>query len=199
MFNRKLLAGLVVALAATGSAHATSIGIAADGNWNEFDVDNFAATSGGVEWIDNVTGPAGYAGDGSPLSFSFTVTSQVRLDIVDAGLAGDTFIFALGGNGGIGIGQTSSVAATTYETAANVGTDFDGAFADHGNFSYASLFLAPGNYTLGGSLAQSVSFAGDPLNATVGAVRVTAVPVPAAVLLLSPAAGLLAGLRRRRA
>jgi hypothetical protein len=103
------------------------------------------------------------------------------------------------GNGGIGLGQTSNVAATTYETAVSIGTDFDGAFADHANFSYDSLFLTPGTYTLGGALLQSVTLGGDPLNATVGAVRLTAVPVPAALVLMGPAAGLLASLRRRRA
>ena len=199
MFNRKTLAGLIAALALSASAHATSIGISADGSWHEFDVDSAASQFGGTEWIDNVTGPTGYVGDGSVLTFTFTVSTEVRLDIVDAGLSGDTFTFAVGGNGGIGLGQTSNVAMTTYETAVDIGTDFDGAFADHANFSFASFFLAPGTYTVGGNLLQSLTFEGDALNATVGALRVTAVPAPAAVLLMAPAMGLLAGLRRRRA
>lgn len=184
---------------ATG-AQATTVAIATDGSWNEFDVDSLIATSGGLEWIDNVTGPGlpQYQGDGSALSFTFTLTSQALLKVVDAGLAGDQFQVSNGQNL---LGFTSAVPATAYENnPANVGIDFDAAFADHANFSYLSLLLGPGTYSITGLLTQSVSLDGAPLNATVGALSVTPVPLPAALPLLVSALGLLGGsLKRRRA
>lgn len=197
MFNRKVLLGVLGALAIGGSAQATTLNIAVDGSWNEFDVDDLLSQSFGTEWIDGITGPAGYTGDGSPLSFTFTVPFAARVDIVDAGFAGDTYKYVVNDDPQQ---STSAVPATAVETPpANAGTDFDAAFADHANFSYASFFLGAGTYTLVGQLDQSVTFGGGSLNATVGAVRVSAVPVPAAVWLLGSAAGVLGGLRRRRA
>lgn len=181
-------------------AQATTVAIAADGSWNEFDVDEISAQSGGLEWIDNVTGPGipQYQGDGSALSFSFTLTTQAWLRVVDAGFAGDRFqIF----NGANSLGFTSAVPATTYENnPPNAGLDFDAAFADPANFSSISLLLAPGAYTISGLLTQSVGSSFGPLNATVGAVSVTAaVPVPAALPLLVSGLGLLGTSIRQRA
>ena len=69
------------------------------------------------------------------------------------------------------------------------------------NFSYLQLALDAGTYTVTGALVTSaLDEAGDPLNASVGGLQVSAVPVPAAVWLLGSA--LLAGagfVRRRRA
>ena len=190
--------GSVTLMALAAGAHATTVAIATDGSWNQYDVDNISATSGGVEWIDNVTGPGipQYQGDGSALSFTFTLASQAVLKVVDAGFAGDQFqIF----NGVTSLGLTSAVPLTAFENnPSNAGTNFDAAFADHANFSFLSLLLDPGTYTITGALTQSVSLGGQPLNATVGALSVTPVPLPAALPLMVSGLALLGGSIRRR-
>ena len=194
---KSIVAALLVSGYVAG-ANATTVAIGTDGSWNQFDVDSTIAQSGGVEWIDNVTGPAiaQYKGDGSQISFTFTLTSQGLLQVVDAGFAGDQFqVF----NGSTSLGLTSAVPATAYENnPPNAGTNFDAAFADHTNFSYLSLLLNPGTYTITGLLTQSVSLGGAPLDATVGALSVTAVPLPAAAWLLASSLLGGAGLVRRR-
>jgi hypothetical protein len=182
------------ALALSAQVHATDLTITPNGVWNPLDVDDLTAQSSSTEWIDNTTGIPGYTGNGSSLTFSFTLASSAVLDIVDAGFAGDTFGYSLNG----GSALTSNVPVTEYNAnPANAGTNFDAAFSDHANFSFASLVLAPGSYTLTGALAQSVTLSGLPLNATVGAVRLSAVPVPAALWLMGSAIGGLVSLRRR--
>lgn len=191
--------GAVLLSALSVGAHATTVALATDGGWNEFDVDSISARSGGVAWIDNVSGPGipQYQGDGSALSFTFTLATQAVLKVVDAGFAGDQFqIF----DGATSLGLTSSVPVTELNNnPANVGTDFDAAYADHTNFSYFSLLLNPGTYTITGALTQSMNLDGQPLDATVGALSVTPVPLPAALPLMLSGLGLLGGsLRRRR-
>jgi hypothetical protein len=189
--------GAVLLSALSVGAHANTVAIATDGGWNEFDVDSSTAISGGVEWIDNVSGPGipQYQGDGSALSFTFTLATQAVLKVVDAGFAGDQFqIF----DGATSLGLTSSVPITEFNNnPANVGTDFDAAYADHTNFSYFSLLLNPGTYTITGALTQSMNLDGQPLNATVGALSV--MPLPAALPLMLSGLGLLGGSLRRRA
>jgi hypothetical protein len=191
--------GAMLLSALSVGAHATTVAIAADGGWNEFDVDSSTAISGGVEWIDNVSGPGipQYQGDGSALSFTFTLATQAVLKVVDAGFAGDQFqIF----DGATSLGLTSSVQITEFNNnPPNVGTDFDAAYADHTNFSFFSLLLNPGTYTITGALTQSMNLGGLPLNATVGALSVTPVPLPAALPLMLSGLGLLGGSLRRRA
>jgi len=192
----KPLAALALAVAISAPVHATTINVTTDGRWYEFDVDDLTSLSGETEWIDNVTGPAGYNGDGSTLTFSITLTDDAALRAVDAGFARATFqVF----NGPTFLFETSAVPQTDYSTAGNAGTDFDAAFADHANFSYAEFLLGPGTYAIKGALSQSVLDGVTPLNATVGAVSITAVPVPAAAWLLGSAlAGGFGFARRRR-
>jgi hypothetical protein len=191
------LAALALTAAISAPVHATTINVTTDGSWYEFDVDDLTSLSGETEWIDNVTGPAGYVGDGSTMSFAFTLASGGVLRVVDAGFAGDTFqVF----NGTTFLFETSAVPETDFSTAADIGTDFDAAFADHANFSYAEFLLGPGTYTIKGALWQSVLDGTTPLNATVGAISVSAVPVPAAGwLLVSALAGGFGVARRRKA
>jgi len=186
MYKPLLAAAIAAAAAIAVPAHATSIALAADGQWNEFDVDSFLAQDFGNGWIDET--------DGSALSFTFTVAagSVGRLTVVDAGVAGDTFAVT---NFGALLGATSGVPAG--DPAGQTQLDFDAALADPA-WSRGVFTLAPGAYSISGSLLQSV-FGDD--GSTSGALRlsVSAVPEPASgTLLLAGLAGVAALVRRRR-
>lgn len=191
MFKKSALFGIALAAASTVPAYATTVNVTPNGSWYEFDIDDVSSASGGLEWIDNVTGPAGYNGDGSELSFTFTVSAPVYLRVVDAGFGGDVFGIKI--NGGTAV--NSSVAVNTYPTS--VGTNFDAAWAD-AEFSRYQAVLGAGNYTVTGFLSTSALINGSPINATIGALSVTPVPVPAAFWLLGSAVAGLAGIARRR-
>jgi hypothetical protein len=187
MRSKQLFAALACAAAALG-AHATDValpvgsGDAGYGVWNPFVVDDFVAPSYGLGWIDD--------SDGSDLSFTFTIAagSVGHLVVVDGGFAGDTYSVT---NFGSVLGATSAVPAGTYEASPNVGYDFDAALADPA-FSHGDFRLAAGEYRISGSLLQSVTAGGVPLDATVGAVQLTVSAVPEPATWLSLAAGLLA-------
>jgi hypothetical protein len=180
-------AAIVLALCAAGVAHATITPLAVPGQWYDFTVDDLAAQSGGVDWIDYT--------DGSALSFTFSITAPTQLRVVDAGIAGDTFNVTVNG-----ISQlTSAVPVVAYSPTAVVVTDFDAAWANP-SFSRGSwLLTAPGSYTVTGVLAQSVSNGGAPLNSTIGAVMLAAVPEPGTWALLLAGLAVLGVTARRRA
>lgn len=195
-FSRKsVLAAALLAAAISVPAQATSVSVTTDGSWYQFDVDEFVAGSGGLEWIDAITDSNGiYSGDGSALSFTFTLNQAGILSIVDGGFGGDEYQVSVNG--------VDYFTSTPLSPDSNsTGTDFDAALADTDGFSYLNLFLDPGTYTVTGLLHVSASDAyGDPYNASVGGLRVSEVPVPAAVWLLgSGLLALAARLRRRRA
>lgn len=177
------------------AAQATSVTLAADGQWQAFGVDDQASLSQGTEWIDNnYSNSAGY---GTPLSFSFTVDAgfQGTLTVVDADLAGDTFkVF----NQGALLGNTSAVPAAQYGSTPDVGNDYDAALADP-SFSRGVFTLGAGSYVITGALLQSVSLGASPLNATGGAVKlsVSAVPEPSSAALVLAALGITWLLSRR--
>lgn len=188
---------LAVALAVTSlAAQATTVNLAADGQWNAFTVDSWSSLSGGVEWID---GDDSNAKDfGSVLSYSFTIAAghQGTLTVVDANLAGDTFqVF----NQGALLGSTSAVAQTSYDTAPNLGNDFDAALLDPA-FSHGVFTLGAGTYRISGSLAQSVLLGGENLDATGGALKlnVSAVPEPSQGVLVLSALGVVGLIASRR-
>lgn len=182
MFKKTLLATVLGAASLVSpTSFATTIALSTDGSWEAFDVDELTSASFGLEWID-------LAGD--PLDFTFTLTTPGVLRIVDAGFAGDTFEYSVNG----ALAQTSAVSAMS-DGMLNVGLDFDAAFANP-LFSAAEVLLGPGSYTVSGVLLQSAELEGVALNATVGGISVTAVPLPASALLFVGAGGILARLRR---
>ena len=120
------LAAFITANASASVIHSTS------GEWNLFDVDEQISQDGSLHWIDAVSDEAnGYVGDGSTLSFVFSVTKTSLLTIVDGGLAGDIFNISINGANYIG----SAVNATSTEYA---GLDFDSA-VNNSAFSKFSL------------------------------------------------------------
>ena len=113
------------------------------------------------------------------------------LTVVDAGFAGDTFTIA---NSGSVIGTTSSVPAGQPIGATVL--DYDDALANPA-YSRGVFTLAPGSYSISGSLLQSVL--GDE-GATSGGVRlaVSAIPEPAGPTLLLAGLGVVGLMARRR-
>jgi hypothetical protein len=189
---KKTLLAAALASAFSMSAEAANVALTADSSWYTFDVDNTYSTSGALNWID-AQNAAGYSNDGSALHFTFTLSGSADLTVVDGGFAGDQFqVF----NNGNVLGFTS-VATNTYPTS--VGTDFDAALADS-NYSRAVYHLGAGSYDITGLLSTSaVDNSSAPFNATVGAVSLTAVPVPAALGLFLAGSGLMGFFSRRRA
>ena len=163
-------------------ASATTITIA-DNEWHAFDVDEFTATSGGLEWID-IT-------DGSPLNFTLTLTDDAILRVVDCGWSGDTFRVL---SNGTPLGITSPAPNNvTVEQLPATQAGFNAAWADPGFFSKASYVLSAGTYSITGVLNTSATFDGTgPLNATVGAVLLAPVPEPAGALMLLAGLGVVA-------
>lgn len=164
------------------SSQAQAATLNADGAWHAFDVDESVASTGGLEWIDL---------DGNALSFDFTLTRAAILKVVDAGFAGDRFTIF---NDSEVLGQTS-IANSSYPDS--VGLDFDAAYAD-ANYSRAEFLLGPGSYSINGWLSQSSQADGLNINATVGAVSLTAVPLPAAAWLYMTGAACIGWSARRR-
>ena len=183
--SRKLNS-LAAACAALFTAVAQAAPLDADGQWRAFDVDDLTATSGGLEWVDL---------EGKALDFSFTLASKAILRVVDAGAySGDRFELF---NGTSSMGLTSVGAAGG--TLSPPWTNFDAAFGDHAHYSYAELLLEPGTYDFSGVLRVSaLDEFNQALNATVGAVSLTAVPVSGAGLLFGLASAVLGLAARRR-
>jgi hypothetical protein len=113
------------------------------------------------------------------------------LTVVDAGFAGDTFTIT---DSGSVIGTTSSVPAGQPVGATVL--DDDEALANPA-YSRGVFTLAPGSYSISGSLLQSVF--GD-AGATSGGVRlaVSAIPEPADTTLLLAGLGVVGLMARRR-
>lgn len=170
-------------------AATTLVPLADDGAWLSFDVDELTSLSGGLEWIDL---------DGEDLAFSITVSQDSVLRVVDLGFQGDRFEISI--SDGLTtkvLGTTSAVANPDVEFADLV-LDPDVAWGDL-LYSQGSFLIGQGTWTVSGVLIQSADFGGAPLNATIGAVSLTAVPVPAAGLLMLGAGGFLGLFARRRA
>ena len=189
-FKHTLLA-VALGLGITAQAHATNISLIADGQWNEFNVNDNSDTgtgalSNGVEWVDlTYTNSPDF---GTPLSFQFTIQNGFvgYLTVVDSGIAGEIFDVK---NNGVSIGQTSSV---------GVGSDyvqnFDANLADN-TFSSGVFTLSAGTYNITGSLFNPAAS----YNLTNGALKleVAAVPEESTFAMLLAGLGLMAVARRR--
>lgn len=186
------LVGFCAASVLSFNVCATVINPTAD-EWYALDVDELVAQDAGLGWIDGqVDEIYGYVGDGSALSFAFTLTKSSILTVVDAGIAGDVFSIFVNGMAYV----SSTVAAYSDEY---VGTDFNAALLNSG-FSRLSLILDAGDYTVSGLLSQSaIDAGGAAFNATVGGLRIVEADEPGALILLSIAcAGLLLARRKSR-
>lgn len=189
-FKHTLLA-VALGFGITAQAHATNISLIADGQWNEFNVNDNSDTgtgalSNGVEWVDlTYTNSPDF---GTPLSFKFTIQNGFvgYLTVVDSGIAGEIFDVK---NNGVSIGQTSSV---------GVGSDyvqnFDANLADN-SFSRGVFTLSAGTYNITGSLFNPAAS----YNLTNGALKleVAAVPEESTFAMLLAGLGLMAVARRR--
>jgi hypothetical protein len=186
--HKPLLAAAIAAALIAPAAHATTVAIAGDGSWNEFNVDSFLAQDFGNGWIDD---------SGAALGFTFTIGAGQHgvLTVVDAGFAGDTFTVT--SNGSV-LGTTSSVPVG--DVFGGLEFDFDAALANPA-YSHGTFTLGAGTYTIGGSLLQSVlDENGAALDATNGALRlsVSAIPEPSDAALMFAGAAALGLLARRR-
>lgn len=185
------LLALALGFGITAQAHATNISLIADGQWNEFNVNDNSDTgtgalSNGVEWVDlTYTNSPDF---GTPLSFQFTIQNGFvgYLTVVDSGIAGEIFDVK---NNGVSIGQTSNV---------GVGSDyvqnFDANLADS-SFSRGVFTLSAGTYSITGSLFNPAPS----YNLTNGALKleVAAVPEESTFAMLLAGLGLMAFARRR--
>jgi hypothetical protein len=184
------LVGLCVASVLSCNVSATMIKPVVNG-WYALDVDELVAQDASLGWIDGqLDDDKGYVGDGSVLSFAFTLTKSSVLTVVDAGIAGDEFGVLVNGVAYV----TSAVAAYSDEYA---GTDFDAALLNSG-FSRLSLILDAGSYTVSGFLYQSaIDPDGAALNATIGGLRIVEADESGILILWSIAGGGLLWARRK--
>lgn len=179
-WNTKALAAAMLAIGISTSAHATTINAATDGRWYQFDVDEFI--SGNLHWVDGIVDEEGlYQGDYSNLSFTFSLNNPGTLTVVDAAIAGDEFQISVNG-------QLHLTSLSLDPDSTSVGTNFDAAFSDNHRYSYLTLQLAAGTYTVSGLLtASALDNTGEPFNTTVGGLRVSEVPLPASAWLFGTA------------
>lgn len=191
LFTAALIAAGLITGGVSTSAHATAINAATDGRWYQFDVDELM--SGNLHWVDAIVdSEALYQGDYSDLSFTFTLNNPGTLSIVDAAIAGDEFQISVNG-------QIYSSSLSLDPDSTSVGIDFDAAFSDNHRYSYLTLQLAPGAYTVTGLLtASALDNTGEPFNATVGGLRISEVPLPASAWLFGTALMACVARTRRR-
>jgi hypothetical protein len=150
-------------------------------------VDDVTAQSGGVEWIDD---------QGAPLHFEFSIAAGFlgRLTVVDAGFSGDRYTVK---DSSLVLGTTG--AAVDGDVFGDITFDYDEALANP-DFSRRVFTLGAGAHDITGLLSQSLRFDGQPLNASIGALRleVSAVPEPATPATLLAGLSLLTLMLRRR-
>lgn len=198
---RASLLALALAAASLG-AQASLVNLTVDEQWHAFTVDALSSDSGGVDWIDADDSLS--PGFGSPLTFAFTLTQSAVLRVVDGGFVGDTFRVTVHDGSQSVDHLTSPVAQQALDASfslLNHGDDFDAAWADIAHVSRTEITLGAGTYTVTGWQLQAVNdlVNGGALTATIGAVSLSAAPVPEPSGLALTLAGLClaAGLARR--
>jgi hypothetical protein len=184
----KILLVTSLALGLTAQAQATTQSLAADGQWQEFNVSDYDALSHGKEWIDfNNTNDAGF---GSALSFNFTIANGYvgTLTVVDGGFSGDQFQIL---NNGVTFGQTSATTAMGSDSSMNFAANLANADYSHGTY-----LLGAGTYSITGNLLSTTQ----DFSATAGALKleVAPVPEPETYAMLLAGLGLMAAIGRRR-
>ena len=116
-------------------------------------------------------------------TFTFTTTDTTRLTVTDAFLSGDRFDVLSSGSS---LGLTSA----TSDSGTQIWNDYDTAAAD-ARWSTGIYTLLASTYSITGTAIIS------PFRAGRGAIRLDAVPVPAAVWLMGSALLGLMGLSRK--
>jgi hypothetical protein len=170
---RSLVAAAIAALSI--NAHAVtiaSVALPTDGSWAEFDFDQ--------------AGSAIYDMSTQLTSFSFTLTQNSVLRVVDTGFSGDQFTINVGG-------QTFSTSTPVVQSDSedpifDASTNWSDA-----RFSKGEWLLTAGSYTVTGKVTAS------PFDGGYGYMSVTAVPEPESYAMLLAGLGLMAIVARRRA
>lgn len=165
---RALIAASLAALAF--NAHA--VDVPTDGSWVEFDFD--AQGSSLYDLISNDT------------AFTFTVSQNSVLRIVDAGFSGDRFSITVSS-----LGTTLTSAPVAQGISEDPVFDAAAVWADS-RFSKASWALGAGTYTVSGVATAS------PFGGGFGYLSVTAVPEPESFAMLLAGLGLVGAIARRR-
>ena len=166
---RALIAASLAALAL--NAHA--VDVPTDGSWIEFDFD--AQGSSLYDLISNDT------------AFTFTVSQNSVLRIVDAGFSGDRFSITVSS-----LGTTLTSAPVAQDVSEDPVFDAAAVWADS-RFSKGSWALGAGTYTVTGVATAS------PFEGGFGYLSVTAVPEPESFAMLLAGLGLVGAIARRRA
>ena len=166
---RALIAASLAALAL--NAHA--VDVPTDGSWVEFDFD--AQGSSLYDLISNDT------------TFTFTVSQNSVLRIVDAGFSGDRFSITVSS-----LGTTLTSAPVAQDVSEDPVFDAATLWADS-RFSKGSWALGAGTYTVTGVATAS------PFEGGFGYLSVTAVPEPESFAMLLAGLGLVGAIARRRA
>ncbi|MEO8037786.1 MAG: PEP-CTERM sorting domain-containing protein [Betaproteobacteria bacterium] len=176
--------GWALASLPTPSAHADTVVLPMDGQWHPFDVD--AEFAPAKDWIDL---------SGDALAFTFNAAGPVALTVLDGGFAGDEFeVF----DHGVWLGFTSAAVDSYPDSFASTQAGFDHALADN-RYSRRVFMLGAGAHSVTGLMSRSaLDDTLVPLDATVGAVRIAAVPEPASWSLLAGGIAALVGAIRRR-
>ena len=192
----KLAGAAALALAASFGAHATTFSLTgADfGTWKSFDVDSAVRPLFSNVWVDAHTeADSRYKGNGTALTFTFTLADAAYLKVVDSGLNGD--VFAVTDNGSA-LGTTSAPSNPGTDFLGSTDVDLNSAFANP-NFSSATFLLQAGSHSITGLVVSGTSPL-DPDYSTVGAIMLTPVPEPETYGLLLAGLAVIGAIARRR-
>lgn len=193
--SRPLSLGLLAALLASSmAAQATQVvNVTALDTWYNFSVDPTSTADRRATWINLDYATTAIAGNAEDLVFNLQLSQAAELRVVDIYTAGDTYALTITGANGSLHTSTSSVPELGLDNAfADTPAD---AWSAPAQFSRGSWVLGPGQYTVSGSLLQSVSGSG---GMTSGALQITAVPEPSGWSMAAAGLALVVWLLRRQ-